>query len=378
MKSWKSRKSCGTPGASRRKLTISILLISTLASLSLPMPAAAAPPGIETALGPLGGRNVYAPHLPWFSFPAESAAALPEGSIVTRTGLYYINEFSAYPFDPEDASLESDGRLSTADQDALTAMDYESAVWELGIDWQAAAKWRFSADWRLHFRYGGFLDSTIDWWHSSLGVANAGREYFSDDRSSWYVSGSTISDFSGNGTVVASGDLDLRTLWSFRQTDRLSLAVGGAFKLPTGSRDGGFGSGYPDLGLAFFLDWRPWTRWIFYAHAGLIIPLGPEGRLMGQFMPSVEFRFGRDFSFLLQMNLQSSPVQGYEEYIHPIFGETSMFALPQIDFKIGFKGRAGRFGWQFYIEEDPLTWEGPDILIFFGADWSFRTKSSPG
>ncbi len=48
-----------------------------------------------------------------------------------------------------------------------------------------------------------------------------------------------------------------------------------------------------------------------------------------------------------------------------------MFALPQTDIKVGLKGRSGRFGWQFYVEEDPLTWEGPDILFFFGADWSF-------
>ncbi len=332
----------------------------------------AAPPGDEPTLGPLGGRNVYAPHLPWFSFTADSAAALPMGIIRIGTAIYVLNEFSSYPFNPEDYTLEPDGRLSSADQNDLTAMDYESTVWELSIDWQAMPAWRFSADWRLHARYGGYLDGVIEWWHSALGVSNAGREYFSHNRSYWDIRSSTGTSWTGEGTVVGAGDLDLQALWSFWSGPKLALAAGGAFKIPTGRKDGGFGSGYPDIGAEFLVDWRPWTRWAFYLNTGIIVPFGDEGRVMGQFIPAVEFRAARGLSILVQMNIQTSPIVGIEEYIHPVFGRTAMFALPQTDLKIGLKGRSGRFGWQFYMEEDLLTWEGPDILLFFGADWSFR------
>ncbi len=350
-------------------LVIALVLISGTIGISS---VNAAPPGEESGLGPLSGRNVYAPHLPWFSFTADSAAALPEGSIRVGTAFYILNEFSSYPFDPDDYTLEPDGRLSAADQDELTAMDYESTVWELSIDWQAMPSWSFGADWRLHARYGGSLDNVIEWWHNVLGVSNAGREYYSHNRSNWNIKSSTGSALTGEGVVIGAGDLDINALWSFWSSPKLTLAAGGAFKIPIGQKVGGFSSGYPDIAAEFLLDWRPWTRWIFYLNTGIIMPLGGEGRLMGQFIPAVEFRAAKGLSILVQMNIQSSPITGTEAYIHPLFGRTTMFTLPQTDLKIGLKGRSGRFGWQFYIEEDPITWEGPDILLYFGADWIFK------
>jgi len=355
--------SCRAPGS---LLLTMVLLSAGVIGLS------AEAPGNEPPLGPLGGRNMYAPHLPWFSFSADSAAPSATGSIKTSAAVYALNEFSSYPFNPDDYIMDSEGRLSPADQDDLTAMDYESTILELGIDWQALPEWRFSADWRLHARYGGFMDSTIEWWHSLFGLSNAGREYFTRNRSDWNIRNSSDSTMEAGGTVWGAGDLDILALWSFLETPKLTLAVRGAFKIPLGSQDGGFSSGYPDFGADFLLDWRPWTRWVFYLNTGIIVPLGGGGRVMGQIVPAVEFRASRGISLLLQMNIQSSPVKGDVDYVHPIFGRTTMFTLPQTDLKIGIKGRSGRFGWQFYIEEDPLTWEGPDIILFMGADWTFQ------
>lgn len=356
----------------RRSSLLSALLMAVLARI----PAAAPVPG-EPAQGPLGGRNVYAPHLPWFSFVADSASALDVGTLKTGTAVYLLNEFSSYPFNLGDYTLEPDGRLSPTDQDNLTAMDYESTVIELNMAWQALPEWRFSADWRLHFRYGGFMDSTIEWWHNVLGVSNAGREYYSHNRSYWDIRSSSGNNWSGGGTVVESGDLDLGALWSFWRGEKLALAAGGAFKIPVGGQDGGFSSGYPDLAVDFLLDWRPWNRWAFYLNAGVIVPLGSEGRVMGQFIPAIEFRASRGLSILVQMNIQTAPFSGDIKFSHPTFGDVYMFNLPQTDLKIGLKGRSGRFGWEVYIEEDPITWEGPDILLFLGVDWSFQLPGQP-
>ena len=318
----------------------------------------------DAPMGPLGGRNVYAPYQPWFSFPAMSAAPLPKDAIRGRTGIYILNEFNTYPFNPDDYILDAEGRLSPAVQDTLTTMDFESTIIELGVDWQALPKWRFSADWRLYFRYGGFMDSTIEWWHSLFGFPNGGREYFSHNRSYWNITNSSNITMRGEGSVVTPGDLDLSALWTFLNNPKLNLAAAAAFKIP-------ITSGYPDIAAEFLLDWQPWKRWIFYLNTGVIFPMGSGAFIMGQIIPAVEFRAARGLSILLQMNIQSSPVIGDIDYIHPLFGQVTMFALPQTDLKIGLKGRAGRFGWQFYMEEDPLTWEGPDILLYFGADWTF-------
>jgi len=347
-------------------LLITVLLSTTVIGLD------AEAPGDEPALGPLGGRNMYAPHLPWFSFSADSAAALSTGSVKASAAVYALNEFSSYPFNPDDYILDTEGRLSPAVQSALTAMDYESTILELKVDWQALPEWRFSADWRLHARYGGFMDSTIEWWHGLFGLSNAGREYYSRNRSEWNIRNSSDVSMEAGGTVWRAGDLDLLALWSFLDAPKLALAVRGAFKIPLGGQNGGFSSGYPDFGAEFLLNWRPWTRWIFYLNTGVIIPLGSGGRIMGQFIPAVEFRASKNISLVLQMNIQSSPISGDVDYIHPAFGRATMFALPQTDLKIGMKGRSGKFGWQLFIEEDPLTWEGPDILVFLGFDWIFR------
>ena len=356
----------------RFRYVVILLILAALSGEAVEVYGTA--PGKELPMGPLGGRNLYAPHLPWYSFPADRATALAEGTMVFRTGIYYINEFSTYPFNPDDETLDSTGKLSDTKQNEYTALDYESVVWEVGSEWQVSKRWRVNVDWRLHTRYGGFLDGFIQGLHDVLGVPNAGREYFDADRSYWNVQGSNISGFSGSDVVVASGDLDLKALYTILQNPEFSMATAVALKLPTGSISSGFSTGYPDFGLSFLFDWRPWNRWIFYGNLGTIVPLGPEGRMMVQIIPAMEFRASRGLSILLQMNLQSSPILGLESdaFTHPIFGPSYMFSLMQMDLKIGLKGRKGNFGWQFYFEEDPFTWEGPDILVFIGADWSFN------
>lgn len=142
--------------------------------------------------------------------------------------------------------------------------------------------------------------------------------------------------------------------------------------MPIGRGELRFGSGYPDIGAALLLDWHPWNRWGFYLNAGIIIPLAGEGGLMVQAIPAVEFRISPDVSILTQFNIQSMPFRGEVRFTHRLFGRSTLFTLPQTNLKIGLKGHIGRFGWEAYIEEDTFTWEGPDILLYLGATWSFK------
>lgn len=343
-----------------------------------------APQATGLPLGPLYGRNLYAPHLPWYSATAYRARNAAQGHLALRSAIYYINDFRPYPFDPDDPiyqPLQPDGRLQEADQEGLTAIDYEGMILEIGVDYQISERWRIGLDWRLHARYGGFLDGLIEGWHDLFGFPNAGRMYFDQNRAYWNIHTDEVSRIIGEGPIVALGDLDLWCVATAVQRKTWAWGVLAAFKLPLGSVDSGIGSGWPDIAVQTIFDLYPWKRWAFYLQGGFILPLetvfarrDSVSRPMLQFVPTVEFLMGKRISLLLQMNIQSSPLTGDIAYRHPLFGVTRNFALPQMDVKIGFRGR-WRYGiWQFYIEEDPLTWEGPDIFLNFMMEFAVAAK----
>lgn len=332
---------------------------------------AAKPPGNEPPLGPLGGRNMYIVHLPWFSFPAVKAASQPEGQWNVRSSIYHLNDFIAMIAKIHKSNALDDGKLSEVDQNRSALADYESTVLEFGADWQFADKLRLSGDWRLHFRYGGFMDEIVEAWHGLFGAPNSNRHYFDRNQSRWIIDTGSGYTFSNNGNQIAAGNFDLRLNWSFIDNRRFALATNIALKLPLGMVRSGYSSGYPDAGFAILMDWNPWNRWAFYLMGGFIFPFDGKAKIMFQSIPAIEFRLSRSVSLLLQMNIQSSPVNGTDAYSHFAYGIVDLFGIPQFDTKFGIKGRHGRFEWEFYVEEDTFTWEGPDILLYFGASYSF-------
>ncbi len=352
-----------------------LVLVCGLSVISVSQ-AQAVPFGNGPAMGPLGGRNVYMPHLAWFSFPADHASALPHETLVSRSALYYVNEFVAYPTGTSKHThrLGEDGKYLPESQVELTAMDYESTILELGADWQFHKMIRICVDWRLHFLYGGFLDSFIEGLHQTFDFSNAGRHYFDRDQVRWNITSKSGFNYSAEGRQIAAGDLDLRSVFTLIQRQSFALAVGAAFKIPVGSRNLGFGSDYPDLALELLLDWSPWKRWLFYGNVGLVIPFGGMANTIVQFIPAVEFRVSRVLSLVMQMHLQTAAITNSQVYNHETFGEVEVFSLMQTDIRFGIKGRHGRFEWQFYFEEDTLTWEGPDIVFFFGVGYNFSLR----
>ena len=379
-KIWASGGRCGPAG---RLIAPALFLMMTAIHGLWALPDVAGAP-----LGPLYGRNLYAPHLPWYSAPAYAAVAYgatdrQAAGWSIRSALYYHNDFRAYPFDPDDPiyqPLDEEGRLREEDQKDLIAVDYEGLTWEIGAELRLSETWRIGADWRLHARYGGFLDGFIEGLHGLFGLPNAGRMYFDRNAAYWHITGRA--GFSIDGEPgVAPGDLDLWTLFTAVRRKRWALAILAACKLPTGSVAFGVGTGWPDLALQSVLHWHPSSRWVLYLQGGLILPMetvfaaaASATRPMVQLVPVAEFRLNTNLSLLLQMNLQSSPFEGETPVMHPLFGETHLFALPQTDVKVGFRGRLrDRLGsgfWQLYVEEDPFTWEGPDILLNFMMEFA--------
>jgi len=92
------------------------------------------------------------------------------------------------------------------------------------------------------------------------------------------------------------------------------------------------------------------------------------GGSMFQAIPTVEFRIGPAVSILTRP--RSSSFKGDTQFAHRLLGKSALFTLLQTNPKIG--GHIGHFGWQAYIEEDMLTWEGPGILFYLVVIWSFK------
>ena len=84
--------------------------------------------------GPLRGKLLDVPHQIYYAFPGFSASDGLDRSVRARGQLYYINEFRGYSFDPEDESLDNDGKLSDSQRARdLTAMDFEALVMDSTI-----------------------------------------------------------------------------------------------------------------------------------------------------------------------------------------------------------------------------------------------------
>jgi hypothetical protein len=155
--------------------------------------------------------------------------------------------------------------------------------------------------------------------------------------------------------TVSFGDIDLWSKWTFFEIPRLSLAFLGAFKLPTGRLNTLSGSGAPDVGLGLLSDIRTLWWLTVYAQAGVVLPFDMASYPMFNGLAGVEFHPWDFLSFNLQMNIKTPPISG------------GRYSWPQTNLLVGFtfltKVREQDFKWQFYLEEDPFTYQGTDITF---------------
>ena len=128
--------------------------------------------------GPLQGKLLDAPHQIYYCFPGFSARAASEPGLLVSTRAYYINEFRGYLFDPDNETLDEDGRLLPGRAEELTAMDYESLVLETEVSRQFGSSNRLGIVLRMYGYFGGVFDPLIEGFHSFFQLPNASREYF--------------------------------------------------------------------------------------------------------------------------------------------------------------------------------------------------------
>ncbi|MDC7224325.1 MAG: DUF3187 family protein [Spirochaetales bacterium] len=305
--------------------------------------------------GPLYGKNYYLPHLPVYSFPGFSPRSGQAGDSYISTAYTTLNEFVAY-------------------DTATAALDYESSILDLSYSYRWADDLIFGVEGRLIAYYGGFADSIIENFHSFFGFPNAGREYFDQNDLYIFMDNADGTDLTLESAVLALGDTDLSAVWTFYEEGLFHLALAGALKVPTGSLDSCTGSDWVDAGVQFLGEWTFRSRWSLHFQQGFVIPGDWLGSVLfdwdsysespvSQTFLALEFAPRSDWRLISQFRINTSPVSSDLTRTYTLWGDVSFFTLPQTALQIGVKKGFGDWTLQAYFEEDPLTYEGADILV---------------
>ncbi len=315
--------------------------------------------GTDYSKGPLYGKNMYTPLMIYYNFPSISAKKGDNFSIS-----YYLQSFLIQGFICSDLYMDKYGNV-TGTRD----IDYESNVLGFGVEFSILRNLQFGIDARVIWYYGGFMDVIIENFHHAFGFPNGGRQYF--ERNALLIN---IKNKNGiklylDEPNVSFGDIDLWIKWTFFERRFISLAAVGAFKIPTGKLDLLSGSGYPDMATSLIADFRPFWLFSIYLQTGIVLSFDTlipnnESAPFPMFNGILSFELNpfKFFSLIVQFNIKTLPIEGYDDFLHYDLG-TPFFSNPQTNILVGFIFEYNNFTWQFYFEEDPITNSGTDLTL---------------
>ena len=310
--------------------------------------------------GPLYGKNMYIPFLIYYNFPGLNAQSGKKYDFNYHISLYYINDFFI-----EEYTEDKDGNI-----DANIGRDYESLVFESGASFYLLKKLQIGIDFRLISYYGGFLDNVVEAFHYTFGFPNAGRDYTNQNQVEIDIENNNNVNLSLNHATFSFGDIDTWIKYTFFEKKWISLAILGAFKIPTGNLNQISGSGYPDLAVGILADFKPIWILSFYLQGGIVFPLdffiqsipsNPYPMFNG--LAGIELNPFNVFSLIAQFNFKSSPLRSNYHHWNSAFYSADYLALPQLNLLVGLVFRYKDFRWQVYFEEDTITNAGTDFTI---------------
>jgi uncharacterized protein DUF3187 len=211
---------------------------------------------------------------------------------------------------------------------------------------------------------GGFLDEFILGYHNTFGFPNGGRDQVPNGRFRYLVSDKGKVLYSPNQSTFGLSDLNLYLKYRILEEKgkKPALSLRATFKIPTGDRGEGLGSGSPDGDINFALE-KSFKRFHSYTNVGLLA-LGSFDPL-GQFLNPVAVTFSQAFEInMTHIASVVAQIQGNS----PLFHGTGISELDQIplDLNIGFKGTGPRGGswehflWEFAFAEDLIP-SGPSV-----------------
>ena len=294
------------------------------------------------------------------NFPSLSAQSGKKYDFNYHISLYYTNDFH----------LEGLHTKNNGDVDANFGRDYESLVTESGISFYVLKNIQLGIDFRLISYYGGFLDNVVQNFHYAFDLPNAGRNYVDQNQIEIDIENNNNVILSLDHATVSFGDIDTWIKYTFFEKKWISLAMLGAFKIPTGNLSQISGSGYPDFAFGVLTDFKPVWILSFYLQAGVVFPLdffiqsipsNPYPMFNG--LAGIELNPAKIFSLIVQFNFKSSPLRSNYSHWSSFYKGADYLSLPQINLLVGFVFKYKNFRWQIYFEEDSFTNAGTDFTI---------------
>lgn len=310
--------------------------------------------------GPLYGKNLYIPFLIYYNFPGSNAQSGKKFDFNYHVSFYYINDFFIQEYKKD----------INGDYDVNIGRDYESLVFESGISFFLLKKLQVGIDLRLISYYGGFLDSVVENFHYTFGLPNAGRDFVDKNQIEIDIENNNNVNLYLNHATVSFGDIDTWIKYTFFEKKWISLAMLGAFKIPSGNISQISGSGFPDFAYGILADFKPVWILSFYLQAGIVfpfdffivsIPSNPYPMFNG--LAGIELNPFSFFSLIVQFNFKSSPLRSNYPHWSSVYKSADYLSLPQTDLLVGLVFRYKDFRWQIYFEEDAFTNAGTDFIL---------------
>jgi hypothetical protein len=155
--------------------------------------------------------------------------------------------------------------------DALL-LDFESYVLTTTFSYGLAENWALKIDIPLISRNGGFLDHTIDRWHTFFGLPRASRPKVDEDQIGIVYSSFGLAEIDISKPTNGIGDVQLSIGHQLAAAGSSAISLWLAVDLPTGDRDMLNGNGVADYSVWIAAENRLNMKWAIDANAGVVLP----------------------------------------------------------------------------------------------------------
>lgn len=297
--------------------------------------------------GPLLTRSQNPLYLLFVATPWESPHTVNRGQFETTLNTTFSNIFEY-------------------DQTGNTRLNVDMELWRTAIDVTYGLTDQIDVKIEIPVisNSGGFLDPFIQWYHSTLGVPNGGRQFVANGQFTYTLSqnGTTLVNYSSCGLCLS--DMSIRFKYQINQDFLpLEIAIAPILKLPTGAKSHGFGSGRFDGGLAFLAQ-KSLKRFHLTTELGLGVLGGHEA--LDPILRSTYFSFGQSLEFQINNAIAViGQLTGNTGVFHDVDG--SPLSSVALDLNIGFAGNItlehtwlDEFTYQLSFGEDILSL-GPSV-----------------
>jgi hypothetical protein len=150
-------------------------------------------------------------------------------------------------------------------------LDYETYRLNLAYQYGLTGNWNIKLDIPILHQGSGMFDSAIDNWHQFWGFRRGNRPVV--EHNHYQVSYANLNtDFQLDDGSTSLGDIQLAVARRFTETERSSLSLWAAIKLPTGDEKRLAGNGAYDLSGWFSYNYQLASTWLLNVNSGLVLP----------------------------------------------------------------------------------------------------------